>query len=72
MVIAMASDTNEIMPACVQSSGAYGLVDTRVGLPVRLGRGGVGEIVQLSLRPEEMTALRNAATSIAARIKELG
>jgi malate dehydrogenase len=72
MVVAMASDKNEVMAACVQSGGAYGLADTRVGLPVRLGRSGVTEIVQLSLRPEELTALRKAATSIAARIKELG
>jgi malate dehydrogenase len=72
MIVAMASDTNEVMAACVQSGGAYGLVDTRIGLPVRLGRGGVTEIVQLSLLPEELAALRKAAASIDARIKQLG
>ena len=72
MVIAMASDTNEVMAACVQSGGAYGLADTRVGLPVRLGRGGVLEIVELALRPDEQAALRKAAASIAARIKDVG
>jgi malate dehydrogenase len=72
MIVAMASDTNEIMAACVQSSGAYGTVDTRVGLPVRLGREGVTEIVQLSLLPEELAALREGAARIDARIKQLG
>ena len=72
MVQGMVSGSTEIIAACVQSRGAYGLVDTRVGLPVRLGRGGVAEIVELGLRPEERAALREAAERIAARIKELG
>jgi malate dehydrogenase len=72
MVQAMVSGSTEIIAACVQSRGTYGLVDTRVGLPVRLGRGGVAEIVELPLRPDERAALRDAAERIAARIKELG
>jgi hypothetical protein len=58
--------------ACVQSRGAYGLSDTRVGLPVRLGPGGVAEIVELALAADERAALRVAADSIAARIADLG
>jgi malate dehydrogenase len=72
MVRAMALDTGEVLAACVQSQGAYGLVDTRVGLPVRLRRNGVAEIVQMELRPDELKALREAAERIAARIRELG
>ena len=58
--------------ACVQSRGAYGLADTRIGLPVKLGREGLKEIVKLSLRDDELAALAEAARSIAARIGELG
>jgi malate dehydrogenase len=72
MVRAMALDGGEVLAACVQSRGAYGLADTRVGLPVRLRRAGVSEIVQIELRPEELQALREAAERIAARIRELG
>jgi malate dehydrogenase len=72
MVIAMAADRNEVMAACVQSGGAYGTVDTRVGLPVRLGRRGVAEVVALELRADELAALRKSAASIAERIKQLG
>ncbi len=71
MVRAMASNTGEVMAVCVRSSGAYDIADTRVGLPVRLDRRGLKEIVQLPLRPQEQQALREAASRIAQRISEL-
>jgi malate dehydrogenase len=72
MVRSMVSGDNHLIAACVRSGGAYGLADTRVGLPVRLGREGVAEVVELPLRPNEREALTKAAQSIAARIAELG
>jgi malate dehydrogenase len=72
MVIDMARDSNRVQAACVQSGGAYGLEDTRVGLPVRLGRRGVEEIVTIALTASEKRALAMAASSIAARVRDLG
>jgi len=61
-----------LIAACVQSrGGAYGLADTRIGLPVRLDANGVKEIVRLPLRSDEQAALAEAARSIAKRISEL-
>ena len=37
MVVDMVRESDRVQAACVQSGGAYGLEDTRVGLPVRLG-----------------------------------
>ncbi len=71
MVRAMVRDSGEVVAACVRSNGAYGTADTRVGLPVRLGRHGLKEIVQLPLRPQELQALQEAASRIAQRIGEL-
>jgi malate dehydrogenase len=71
MVRAMVRDSGEVLAACVRSRGAYGAVDTRVGLPVRLHRRGLKEIVSLPLRPAEHQALQQAAARIAARITEL-
>jgi malate dehydrogenase len=71
MVRAMVRDDGEVLAACVRSRGAYGAADTRVGLPVRLGRRGLKEIVNLPLRNDELNALREAAGRIAARIAEL-
>ncbi|WP_338697583.1 malate dehydrogenase [Bradyrhizobium sp. 26S5] len=72
MVAAMAKGGSDLIAACVQSGGAYGVDDTRIGLPVRLGTDGVKEVVELPLRPDERVALAAAAGSIAKRISELG
>jgi malate dehydrogenase len=71
MVLAMARDTGEVMAAAVLADGSYGIRDVYVGLPVRLGRGGVREIVQLDLRPGELSALRAAADRIRERLNQL-
>ena len=72
MVRAMVQGSDEVLAACVRSRRAYGTGDTRVGLPVRLGRRGLKEIVELPLRPDEQRSLQEAAARIAARIDELG
>jgi malate dehydrogenase len=72
MVRHMVTGDKKLIAACVQSRGAYGLSDTRVGLPVRLGPGGVAEVVEVAMTADERAALRKAADSIAARIAELG
>lgn len=70
-VLAVVEGSAAIVPACVRSRGAYGTVDTRVGLPVRLGREGVREVVSLPLEPEELRELREAARAIDARIASM-
>jgi malate dehydrogenase len=71
MVLAMARDTGELMSAAVLAHGEYGLRDVYVGLPVRLGPGGLREIVELELTHEELGALRVAADRIRERVGAL-
>ncbi|NKQ52242.1 malate dehydrogenase [Amycolatopsis sp. K13G38] len=71
MVLAMARDRGQIMPAAVLADGSYGIRDVYIGLPARLGRGGVREIVELDLRPDELRALRQAADRIKERLSQL-
>lgn len=71
MVLAMAGDTGELMSAAVLADGAYGIRDVYLGLPVRLGRGGVREIVELDLTGDELAALRDAAGRIRERLGQL-
>lgn len=71
MVLAMARDTGELMSAAVLARGEYGLRDVYVGLPVRLGPGGLREIVELELTHEELGALRVAADRIRERVGAL-
>jgi len=71
MVNAIAGDTGEVLPACVWAAGQYGITDVFVGLPARLGRGGVKEVVELELDGPEVRALRDAAEGIRERCSDL-
>ncbi|HZB03899.1 MAG TPA: malate dehydrogenase [Actinomycetota bacterium] len=71
MVDAIVGDTSEILPACVWATGQYGISDVFVGLPARLGRNGVEEIVELDLEADEIAALRQAAEGIRTRCADL-
>lgn len=72
MVAAMAAGSPEIMACAVVPDGQYGLRDTRVGLPVRLGPAGLAEIVALDLDDAELAALRTAADRLRQRIQQVG
>ncbi len=71
MVLAMAGETGEVLPCCVLAEGAYGIRDVYLGLPARLGRGGVTGIVEVPLTPAELAELRTAADHIAERVGAL-
>lgn len=71
MVLAMTRDSGDVLPAAVLADGSYGIRDVYVGLPARLGRRGVIGIVELPLRPDELTALRAAADRIRERLAGL-
>lgn len=71
MVEAIVTDSSEVLPACVWATGQYGISDVFVGLPARLGRGGVEEIVELPLEGDELAALRQAAEGIRERCRDL-
>jgi len=71
MVSAIAGDVDEVLPACVWATGQYDISDVFVGLPARLGRGGVDEIVELELEDPERQALREAAEGIRERCADL-
>ncbi len=71
MIEAIAGRTDEILPVCAWTTGQYGITDTYVGVPVRLGPGGVEEIVELDLDERELTQLRAAAEGIRAKCADL-
>ena len=67
MVRAVVQDTGEVMPVCAWLEGQYGIKDVYLGVPARVGREGVKEIVELSLTAEELEALRAAAEAVRAK-----
>lgn len=71
MVDAIAGDTKEVLPVSAWCTGQYGISDAYVGVPARLGRKGVEEIVELELEEQELAALREAAEGIRAKCADL-
>lgn len=71
MILAMVHGTREVLAACVQADGTYGIRNTYLGLPVRLGSSGVTEIVNLDLTASELEELHVAAQRIDERFSEL-
>ena len=64
MVEAVLLDKKRVLPACAYLEGEYGINGLCVGVPVKLGAGGVEQIMQIVLTEEERTALRHSAASV--------
>ena len=64
MVEAVLTDSDAVMPVCAWVSGQYGIADVYLGVPARLGRGGVREVVELPLTGTELAELREAAEAV--------
>lgn len=61
MVSAILKDEKRILPCCVLLEGQYGINGVFVGAPVKLGKNGVEEIIELKLNADEK-ALLDAST----------
>lgn len=64
MVEAILRDKKKILPCCVLAEGEYGVDNTFVGLPVKLGRKGVEEIFQVALSDEEKEEIKISASHV--------
>ena len=71
MVASIVHNTEELLPVCAWCTGQYGIEDVYVGVPARLSRGGVAEIVELDLNDDELQTLRAAAEGIRAKCADL-
>ncbi len=64
MVEAIVLDQKRIFPCCVKLDGEYGLNNMFVGVPVKLGKNGVEQVIEVSLNETEMELLHNSANSV--------
>ena len=64
MVEAIHKDQKRVLPCSVLCEGEYGLKDVIVGVPVRIGRGGMEQVVEYELTAEERTALEASANAV--------
>ncbi len=64
MVDAVLRDKKKILPCAAYLQGEYGMNDVYLGVPVKLGSGGVEQIVEIALTPEETVALVKSADAV--------
>ena len=64
MVDAILLDQKRILPCATYLQGEYGIDDLFVGVPIKLGAGGIEEIIQLNLTDEELADLENSANDV--------
>jgi malate dehydrogenase len=71
MVEAIVLDKKRILPCAAWMEGQYGISDTYLGVPCKLGRGGVEEIIEVELTDEEQAALEKSAQHVRGTIEDL-
>jgi malate dehydrogenase len=64
MVEAIVDDEHRIYPVCAYLNGEYGLKDIYMGVPVKLGKNGVEEVIELQMNEREKAMLKESAKSI--------
>lgn len=64
MVEAIVKDQKRIFPVCAYLNGEYGLKDIYLGVPVKLGKNGIEEIIELQLNADEKQLLADSAIAV--------
>ena len=64
MVHAIALDQKRVLPCTAYLDGEYGIEGLYMGVPVKLGAGGIEEIVELELSEEEKGELARSADAV--------
>lgn len=71
MIDAILLDQKRILPCATYLQGEYGINDLFVGVPVKLGTGGVEEVIELDLSEDELDNLENSANDVRSMVEVL-
>jgi malate dehydrogenase len=72
MVDSICLDQKRVLPCTAYLEGEYGIDGLYMGVPVKLGAGGVEEVVRLRLDPDERKMLRASAAAVREVVGVLG
>ena len=64
MIDSIVKDKKKILPCTVLCNGEYGFDDIFIGLPVKLGKRGLEQIIEIKLNKEESEALKKSADAV--------
>ena len=71
MVEAILKDKKRILPCAAYLEGQYGVTGFYVGVPAKLGRGGVERIVEIKLTPDEQAAFEKSVAAVRELVEKL-
>src|SRR5204863_961595 len=64
MAEAVVQDQKRILPCSAWLQGEYGMKDVYLGVPCKLGRKGLEQIIEVELTPDEKAALKKSADAV--------
>ncbi len=71
MVEAILKDKKKILPCAAYLDGQYGVRGLYVGVPVKLGRSGVEQVIEITLTREEQAAFDKSAGAVRELVDKL-
>jgi len=71
MAEAILKDKKKILPCAAYLEGEYGINGLFIGVPVKLGKNGVEEIIQIKLTDDENAALQQSADAVRNLVADL-
>jgi malate dehydrogenase len=69
MVESILLDKKRILPCAVRLEGEYGIKGVVVGVPAKIGKNGMEQVIELKLTAEESSALKKSAEAVRELIK---
>jgi malate dehydrogenase len=70
MVEAILLDQNRIFPVCAHIDGEFGIDDLYIGVPVKLGKGGIKEVIEVELNEKEQQLLDESAKAVRGTLED--
>ena len=64
LVNAIVNDTKEVLPCSVLLEGEYGVEDLCIGVPVKIGKNGFEEVIQLDLNNKDLEMFQNSVSAV--------
>jgi malate dehydrogenase len=64
MAESILKDKKKVLPCAALLEGEYGFNDLFIGVPVKLGAGGIEQIIEINLTEDEKTALAKSAAAV--------
>jgi len=71
MAESILKDKNKVLPCACYLTGQYGYNDLYIGVPCKLGRGGIKQVVEIKLTAEEKAMLDNSANAVRGLVETL-